>query len=141
MHRISRRLIGVLVVIGALAAGGAAYTNSITGAGTDATANAAGYADVTVNGASLTDAKYGFSNDGSQINSVTFTFANDLTGKQLQFAVGASDTAVANCVSTGMTAGVIPAADVSGSVTTVTCTGLTVNTTDATDLGILVSNT
>lgn len=140
MHRISRRMLVVLVVVGALAAGGAAYTNSITGAGTGAGANAAGYADVTVNGAVLADAVYGFSSTGSQINSVTFSFTGDETGKQLQFALGASGASISNCVSTGMTNGVIPSSDLSSGVTTVQCTGLTVPTGTATDLGVVVSN-
>ena len=146
MHRISRRLVLVLVVVGALAAGGAAYTNSIS-----ATANnTAGYADQSVQGASLTDAVYGLSGDGSEINSVTFTFANDLTNDKLQFLLdtGTAGTptgdALANCSSTAdssLVNGVIDASLVSGGNTTVTCDGLTVPTGTPTHLVVVVTNT
>jgi len=144
MHRISRRMVAVLVVVGALAAGGAAYTNSIT-----ATANnTAGYADQSVQGASLTDAVYGLSADGSQIKSVTFTFANDLTNDKLQFLLDSgsqpSGNALADCVDSADSAlvgGVIDASLVSGGVTTVTCDGLSVPTGTPTHLVVAVTNT
>jgi hypothetical protein len=141
MHRISRRMLVVLVVVGALAAGGAAYTNSLTGSGVAAGANAAGYADVTVNGAVLADAVYQFSGTGDTITGVTFTFTGDESGKELQYGLGTSaNPTITDCVSSGMTGGVIPVADVTSGVTTVVCTGLTVTTGTATDLGVLVSN-
>lgn len=147
MHRISRRAVAVLVVVGALAAGGAAYTNTITGAGT--TNNTAGYKDVSVSGAVLTDASYGLSADGSQIDSVKFVFAQDLTNDKLQYIVdtapavgGGSGTALENCAGdANVTAGVIGAGAVSGGVTTVTCTLATPATTStATDLDVVVTN-
>ena len=139
MHRISRRLLVVLVVVGALAAGGAAYTNSITGGGT--TNNTAGYADVSVAGATLADAVYGFNANGTQVNSVTFTFTGNLTNDTLQFGLGTTaNPAVSACTGTNVTAGVIQSAAYSSPSTTVTCTGLTVATSGATDLGVLVSN-
>jgi hypothetical protein len=142
MHRIRRKSLLALVVIGALVAGGAAYTNSITGSGTTAGNNAAGYADVSVTGATLADAVYTFNGSGDTITGVTFTFTGDESGKQLQFGLGTSaNPAIADCVSTGMTNGVIPAADYDGSANTVVdCTGLSVTTGTATDLGVLVSN-
>lgn len=141
MHRISRRFLVVLVVVGALAAGGAAYTNSITGAGT--TSNTAGYADVSVSGATLADASYTFSSDGTQITAVTFTFTGDIEGERLQFGLGtAANPTLANCANTGISGGVIPSGDYDGTTNTVvTCNGLSVTTGTATDLGVLVSNT
>jgi hypothetical protein len=144
MHRISRRMVAVLVVVGALAAGGAAYTNSIT-----ATANnTAGYADQSVQGASLTDAVYGLSADGSQIKSVTFTFANDLTNDKLQFLLDSgsqpSGNPLADCVDSSdvaLVGGVIDASLVSSGVTTVTCDGLSVPTGTPTHLVVAVTNT
>jgi hypothetical protein len=146
MHRITRRSVLVLVVLGALVAGGAAYTNTISGAGT--TNNTAGYKDVTVAGASLTDAKYGLSADGSQIDTVSFTFANDLTNDKLQYVVDTAPapgdgtgTALETCVGPNVTAGVIGAAAVTGGVTTVTCTlGTPASTETATDLNVVVTN-
>jgi len=75
MHRITRRSMAVLVVIGALVAGGAAYTNSISGTGT--TTNTAGYDGISVAGATLNDAQYQFNNDGSDITGVTLTFSGN----------------------------------------------------------------
>lgn len=147
MHRITRKMVVALVVVGALVAGGAAYTNTITGAGT--TNNTAGYKDVAVSGAVLTDAKYTLSADGSLINSVTFTFAQDLTNDKLQYVVdtaaapgGGTGTALENCAGdANVTAGVIAAGAVSGGNTTVTCTLATPAATQtATHLDVVVTN-
>lgn len=139
MHRISRRMVAIVVVVGALAAGGAAYTNSVTGGGT--TNNTAGYADVSVQGATLADAVYGFNTTGTQVNSVSFTFTGDLTNDTLQFGLGtAANPTLADCTGTNVTSGVIQAGAYTSPSTTVTCTGLTVATASATDLGVLVSN-
>jgi hypothetical protein len=149
MHRITRRSVLILVVIGALVAGGAAYTNSITGAGTSN--NTAGYKDVTVTGAVLTDATYGLSADGSQIDTVKFVFAGDLTNDNLEYLIDTSAApqngtghALAACISPDVTAGVIQASAVSGTgpfVTTVTCTpAAPLTTSTATDLDIAVTN-
>ena len=54
MHRISRRMVAVLVVIGAIAAGGAAFTASNTVPDTTA-----GYGTSTITGATATDIAYG----------------------------------------------------------------------------------
>lgn len=142
MHRIRRKAVLALVVVGALAAGGAAYTNSITGSGTTAGNNVAGYADVQVTGATLADAAYSFNGSGDTITGVTFTFTGNVSGEQLQFGLGtAANPTIADCVSTGMTNGVIPVADYDGTTNTVVdCTGLSVTTSTATDLGVLVSN-
>ncbi|MGA9859994.1 MAG: hypothetical protein WBQ18_19165 [Solirubrobacteraceae bacterium] len=148
MHRLTRRSVLVLIVIGALVAGGAAYTNTISGAGT--TNNTAGYHDITVHGASLTDAKYGLSTDGSLIDTVTFTFANDLTNDRLQYIVdtapaagGGSGTPLEDCNgdSNVTTGGIIGSGAVSSGVTSVVCTLATpVSTETATDLDVVVTN-
>jgi hypothetical protein len=138
----------VLVVIGALVAGGAAYTSTISGAGT--TNNTAGYKDVTVQGASLTDAKYTLTADGSEITAVQFTFANDLTNDRLQYIVdtapavgGGAGTALEDCAGDANVAagGIIGAAAVTSGNTTVTCTLTTaVSTENSTDLDVVVTN-
>ena len=56
MHRIRRKAVLALVVVGALAAGGAAYTNSLT---VD-TAPVVGYTNTTVAGGELVDQSYMF---------------------------------------------------------------------------------
>jgi len=141
-------MVAVLVVVGALAAGGAAYTNTISGTGTSN--NTAGYKDITVAGASLTDAKYGLSTDGSLIDTVTFTFANVLTNDRLQYIVdtgpapgGGTGTALEDCAgdTNVTTGGIIGSGAVSGGSTTVTCTLTTpVATETATDLDVVVTN-
>jgi hypothetical protein len=148
MHRKTRRFALAVVVIGALVAGGAAYTNSITGAGT--TNNTAGYADVTVSGATLVDASYGLSADGSEINTVTFTFSGNLSNDNLEFLLdtapapgGGNGNALAACTGTNVTSGVIQSGAYNSGTgkTVVTCTGLTVATGGATDLDVAVTNT
>jgi hypothetical protein len=146
MHRFSRKLVLAVVVIGALVAGGAAYTNAIDGNGT--TSNTAGFADVQVQGASLTDAVYGFTTDGSGVNSVTLTFNNALAGDKLQLGLGGTGVTIAPCTSTAAVDtdanGVIQsAAETSGAApTTVECDfSSPVTTSTATDLKVLVSNT
>lgn len=153
MHRFTRRSVLVLVVIGALVAGGAAYTNTISGAGT--TNNTAGYHDITVHGATLTDATYGLSADGQLINTVTFAFQGDLVGDKLQYLVDTAPAptggslgtgnALENCVdaSNAPSGGVITAGNTGGAggSTTVTCTlGTPAPTETATDLDVVVTN-
>jgi hypothetical protein len=130
MHRIRRKFVLGLVVVGALAAGGAAYTNSITGTGT--TNNYAGYAGVTVNGAVLSDAVYSFDTTGANITGVTLKFTGDLTGQDVK--AGFNTSALTDC-------GTVAGSDVSGGNTTKTCTfGSPVGTPGATTLNVLVSN-
>ena len=148
MHRISRRMVAVLVVVGALAAGGAAYTNTITDA--SAPANTAGYAAVTVNGATLNDAKYTFSGDGTTITAVTFTFVGDESLKELKFGFSGSDgtpgvaPTLNDCSDGTNSGGIIPSVDYDGTTThttTITCTlGTAETTVNAVTLGVLVAN-
>ena len=74
MHRISRRMVAVVVVIGAIAAGGAAFTASNTVPNTTA-----GYGTSTITGATATDIAYGLNATGTQITSATITFTGDLS--------------------------------------------------------------
>jgi hypothetical protein len=136
----------VLVVIGALVAGGAAYTNSI--GDSSAVPNTAGYNDIHVNGATLNDAQYLFSSDGSDVTGVTFTFAEDLTGQRLAFAIGAAGSnTVANCTEAtptdiSTTGGIIQASAATPTTgpTTVECDVVPILTTSATHLEVLVTN-
>jgi hypothetical protein len=132
MHRIRGRVVLALVIVGALAAGGAAYTNSITGTGT--TNNTAGYAGVTVNGAVLADAVYGFDGTGANITGVTLTFTGALTGDDVKAGFN-GQAALTDC-------GTVAAGNVSGGNTTMTCSfSPNVATSGATQLNVLVSNT
>lgn len=128
MKRNKKRVLLAVLAICALAAGGAAFTASVTGAGT--TNNNAGYASITVNGAALSDASYTFDGPGANITGVTLNFTGDLTGQDVEAAFnGASLT---DC-------GVVVGADVSGGVTTKSCT-ITSTTTGANTLDVLVHN-
>ena len=131
MKRNKKRIIAAVAVICALAAGGAAFTNSITGSGL--TGNTAGYAAVSVHGAVLSDATYTFSSNGSQITDVTLHFTGDLTGDEVK--AGFSDqSGLTDC-------GAVTAGEVSGGNTTVDCTLSPVETTaNGTSLNVLVSN-
>lgn len=130
MQRNTKRIIAAVAVIALLAAGGAAFTNSITGAGTSN--NTAAYDGITVQGATLADAVYSFDTTGANINGVTFTFTGDLTGDEVKASFGAS--ALTDC-------GAVSAGDVSGGNTTISCTfSPIVSTSTADTLNVLVSN-
>jgi hypothetical protein len=68
------RIVAAIAVIGAVAAGGAAFT-----AGTgQPTTQAVGYGATTVTGGSITGITYQVSTDGTTINTVTLTTTEDL---------------------------------------------------------------
>ena len=68
------RIVAAIAVIGAVAAGGAAFT-----AGTgQPTTQAVGYGATTVTGGSITGITYQLSADGTTINTVTLTTTEDL---------------------------------------------------------------
>lgn len=136
MKRNKKRIIAAVAVICALAAGGAAFTNTITG-NPVTNGTTAGYAAITVNGATLTDANYTLNSTGTSITEVNFTFSNDLTGDNLSLAFDGGTLAA--CTHGTETTGVVPAADVSGGVTTITC-DVTETTTSATSLNVAVTN-
>ncbi|HEY1712497.1 MAG TPA: hypothetical protein VGG07_06320 [Solirubrobacteraceae bacterium] len=123
MHRISRRMVAVLVVIGAIAAGGAAFTAANT-----LPPSTAGYGSSTVSGATATDIVYGLSTDGTQINSATITFTGDLSNDTVK--AGFETTDLSTC-----TAPVFA----SGSSTS-TCSGYTESTAGSTTFNVAVTN-
>ena len=82
MKRNRKRVIAAVAVIAALAAGGAAYTQSIDTSTT--TGSVAGYGSLHVTGTNaLSSVAYVFNNDGSQITGVNLTFgtAPDRSGR------------------------------------------------------------
>jgi hypothetical protein len=123
MHRISRRMVAVVVVIGALAAGGAAFTATNT-----VPPSTAGYGSSTVSGATATDIVYGLSADGTDINTATITFTGDLS----------SDTVKAGFESASLTTCSAPVF-ASGSSTS-TCSGYTESTAASTTFNVAVTN-
>jgi hypothetical protein len=88
MKRNKKRLVAAVAVVGALAAGGAAFTDQITNNTTDATV---GYGTIDVQGHYvLSNANYVFNNDGSQIDKVNLTFTSTLGGQHVH--VGFADS-------------------------------------------------
>jgi hypothetical protein len=136
MKRNRKRIIAAVAVIAALAAGGAAYTNTITG-NPVSNGTTAGYAAINVSGATVTDVNYTLSSDGTGITEVNLTFSDDLTGDNL--ALGFNGGSLSPCVHGTETTGVVPASDVSGGTTTITC-DVTETTTTATSLNVAVTN-
>jgi hypothetical protein len=77
MQRRTRKLIGAVALIAALAAGGAAYTASNT-----LSTSVAGYGNVSVTGDNVTDISNVLSADGQNIDTVNLTFANAVLAGQ-----------------------------------------------------------
>jgi hypothetical protein len=126
MHRISRRMVAVLVVIGAIAAGGAAFTASNTVPGTTA-----GYGTSTITGATATDIAYALNGDGTQINSATITFTGDLSNDTVK--AGFETNSLTTCSAPVYTAGT-PGSSVS------TCSGYTESTASSSTFNVAVTN-
>lgn len=95
------RIAAAVAVIGAVAAGGAAFTASET-----LPTNVAGYGTTSVTGGTVTDLKYTLSTDGSYIDSAALTFSGDLTGDTVGIGFdGYSSGALQNCVVGAYTTG------------------------------------
>lgn len=113
MHRISRKMVLALVVVGALVAGGAAYTASV-----DTTAvgsQTVGFGQVNVTGAALTGLTYDYATSGgntdySNITNANLTFNSDVSADTVKFGVdgGALTTCNAGTFSGGNTTVVCP---------------------------------
>jgi ABC-type Fe3+-siderophore transport system permease subunit len=91
MQRRTKRIVGAIALIAALAAGGAAFTASNTLPSTDT----AGYGNISVTGADVSDISNTLSADGQDITEVTLTFAS---------AIPANATVEAGFGTTGGTA-------------------------------------
>ena len=124
MHRISRRMLVVVVLVGAIAAGGAAFTasNSVSD-------SVAGYGTSSISGATATDIHYTLSADGTEINSALITFTGDLS----------SDTVQAGFESNNLTTCSVPVYNGSTSSTT-TCSGYTESTSTSSTFNVAVTN-
>jgi hypothetical protein len=95
MHRISRRMVAVVVLIGAIAAGGAAFTASNTLPSTDV----AGYGSVTVTGATVS-AIHNVADSSGNITQVNLTFTTSQAGNTVQAGFG-DESAEDTCSDTG----------------------------------------
>jgi hypothetical protein len=95
----TKKIILAVAAIGALAAGGAAFTeaNIVTGP------NAAGYSSTTVTGADITDVHYVLDATGENITEVDLTTTTTvLTGLTVQ--IGFNGAALTSCTVTGANA-------------------------------------
>ena len=88
MHRRTKQLFAAIALIAVLAAGGAAFTASNTLPPTDS----AGYGNVTVTGADVSDIHNVLSSDGTYIDEVDLTFSSAIPSNA-SVNVGFSTTA------------------------------------------------
>jgi hypothetical protein len=122
----TKKIVLAVAVIGAIAAGGVAFTAANT-----VPDSVAGYATTTVSGATVTDVQYGLNGTGDVINSVVLTFhAPDATNPDitnLHVKIGFNGNATTDCVS--------------DSATQATCGSLTEPVAGATALAVSVTGT
>ena len=83
MQRKTKRIIGVFVIIAAIAAGGAAFTASNTVPDT-----VAGYGTSNITGATVTALHYTLNADGTEINDASLTLQGDQTNNVVKAGFG-----------------------------------------------------
>lgn len=125
MHRISRRMVAVVVLIGAIATGGAAFTASNTIPDT-----VAGYGTSHITGATADTLNYVISSDGTTITEADLVFHGDVS----------ADTVTAGFNADNLTSCTVGSFDggTPGS-TPVTCSGFTQPTSGANSFNVLVT--
>lgn len=105
------RIVASVAVIGAIAAGGAAFTASET-----LPTNVAGYGTTTVTGGTVTDLNYDLSTTGEYIDTANLTFSGDVVGDTVGIGFDGYDSgALQTCTVGSFTTG-------SPGSTAVTCT-------------------
>jgi hypothetical protein len=124
MQRKTKRIIAALVVIGAVAAGGAAFTASNTVAG-----SVAGYGTSSITGATVTSIKYTLNSDGTQIASAALVFDGDQHSQTVQAGFGTD--ALTTCT--------VGAYDSVADTTPASCTGYTQNTAASATFNVAVT--
>jgi hypothetical protein len=117
----TKKIVLAVAVIGAIAAGGVAFTAANTLPAT----TTAGYKSMTVSGAVVTAINYTLSADGTDITDVKLTFSSpDVSGKQVK--IGFNGNATTDCTV--------------ASATEANCTGLTEDTEGANDVAVVVAD-
>jgi hypothetical protein len=117
----TKKIVLAVAVIGAIAAGGVAFTAANTLPAT----TTAGYKTMTVSGAVVSAINYTMSADGTDITAVKLTFTSpDITGKQVKVSFNGGNTS--DCTIT--------------SGTVADCTGLTQDAELATDIAVVVAD-
>lgn len=124
MHRISRRMVAVVVLIGAIAAGGAAFTASNTIPDT-----IAGYGTSHITGATAHSTNYVISSDGTTISEADLQFVGDITGENV--SAGFNTDNLTSCT----------VGSYDGTYTSVTCSGFSQPTSGANSFNVLVTKT
>ncbi len=138
MKRKSRRIVAALVLIGALAAAGAAFTASNTVPNTTA-----GYGTSTITGATASKIVYTLSADGTQITGATLdlhtaTTADLTSGYTVQAGFNGPGNTLTTCtVDTSVTGGAHPGSN--GTDTQFLC-AITQPTDTATSFNVVVTN-
>ncbi|HEX3615833.1 MAG TPA: hypothetical protein VHU61_04820 [Solirubrobacteraceae bacterium] len=120
------RIVAAIAVIGAVAAGGAAFTDSNTVPDTTA-----GYGTATVSGGTVDSLSYTLSTDGTSLTQATVVFDGDTTGDTASIAFNAPNTDLQTC-----DAGTLD----SNSNTTYTCPLTGITTADETSVQIALVN-
>jgi hypothetical protein len=123
MQRKTKRIIGAIAVIGAIFAGGAAFTASNTVPNT-----VAGYGTSNITGATVTAMHYTLNGDGTQITAASLTFQGDQTGNVVKAGFGTDN--LTTCTVGAFAAG----------ATSATCSGYTQNTTASATFNVAVTN-
>jgi hypothetical protein len=120
------RIVAAIAVIGAVAAGGAAFTDSNTVPDTTA-----GYGTATVSGGTVDSLSYTLSTDGTSLTQATVVFDGDTTGDTASIAFNAPNTDLQTC-----NVGTLD----SNSNTTYTCPLTGITTADETSVQIALVN-
>jgi hypothetical protein len=141
MKRRTKKIMLAVVVVGAVAAGGAAFTADNTFS--QPTLNVAGYQKETVSGATISNTHYVLSNDGTTIEEVDLDFSPAINGKT-NSADGVADVVkIGFGASSGTPADVTTACDVADDGTKATCgpaLGVGNNDTASGTLAVAVSH-
>jgi hypothetical protein len=125
MKRRTKRLIGAIAVIGAIVAGGAAFTASNTIPDT-----VAGYGTSHITGATATALHYTLNTDGTQITTADLTFQGDQTGNVIKAGFGTD--ALTSCT--------VGSYDSVNDDTTANCPGFTQPTATSSTFNVAVTN-
>ena len=123
MQRKTKRIIGAIAVIAAIAAGGAAFTASNSVPDT-----VAGYGTSNITGATVTAMHYTLNDDGTEITDASLTFQGDQTGNVVKAGFGTDNL-------TTCTVG-----SYDGTSTPATCSGYTQSTATSATFNVAVTN-
>jgi hypothetical protein len=125
MQRKTRRIILAVALIGALAAGGAAFT-----AGNTIPNTVAGYGTSNITGATATSLIYTLNGTGDTITAADLVFQGDQTNNTVKAGFGSNN----------LTTCTVGAFDSTNNVTPASCTGYSQSTASAATFNVAVTN-